>query len=88
MPHKIKAHSICESHKESAPSPKYPIKALRSHTFNTHKFKVQYTSYSLWGLFTPTLPVISERRNIHLRQLAHVKIPYLRTNNDLKEIIL
>ena len=40
---------------------------------------------SLWWPFTPTLRVVSERIHVHLRQLAHVKIPYLRTNNWPKE---
>ena len=32
------------------------------------------------GLFTYNQSVVSKRIRVHLRQLAHLKIPYLRTN--------
>ena len=61
------------------------INTLRSHTFNAHKFNTHSLVLSLWEPFTHTLRVVSKWIHVHLRQLAHVKISYLRTNNKWTE---
>ena len=71
---------IEKSHKKARAMPKYTFNALRRHTFNSHKFNALTSYLSFWEPFTDTLRVVSKWIHVHLRQLAHVKISYLRTN--------
>ena len=72
--------------KKKSAMPKYPIKALRRQTFNTHKFITHTPILSLWPPVTHTQRLVSDWIHVHLRQLAHVKIPCLRTNKWPEEI--
>ena len=85
--HRINACSKALIPKISACYPKYPINALKRHSLNTHKFKHIHVILSLWGPFIANQRVVTEWIHIHLRLLAHVQIPYLRTNKWPEETL-
>ena len=50
------------------------------HSLNAHKFTHSHACRTLWEPFTRTQRVVSNWIHVHLRQLAYLKIPFIRTN--------
>ena len=59
---------------------KYRLTALKRHRLNAHKFNQSHIILSLWELFTRNQRVLSKWIHVHLRPLAHVSTPCVRTN--------